>query len=72
MHLNEVSKGMNVVVEHIDVNEQTKHRLRSLGMLRGTSVEVIQKKKSGTLVINLRGTRFALGKELSERIEVKE
>lgn len=40
-------------------------------MLEGTIVKVVQRKRNGTLVINLRGTRFALGKEITRRIEVE-
>ncbi|WP_283650550.1 FeoA family protein [Dubosiella newyorkensis] len=71
MTLKEIPKGKSVVVRQINTNEQTRRRLRTLGMLRGTPIEVVQRKQNGTLVIRLRGTRFALGKELSEQIEVE-
>lgn len=70
MSLSEVQIGQEATVRKIDLNLQTMHRLRALGMLEGTKVKVIQKKKNGTLVINLRGTRFALGKQISQNIEV--
>ncbi|MCI9040476.1 FeoA family protein [Dubosiella newyorkensis] len=71
MTLKEIPKGKSVVVRQINTNEQTRRRLRTLGMLSGTPIEVVQRKQNGTLVIRLRGTRFALGKELSEQIEVE-
>ena len=71
MTLKEIPKGKSVVVRQINTNEQTRRRLRTLGMLSGTPIEVVQRKQNRTLVIRLRGTRFALGKELSEQIEVE-
>ena len=71
MTLKEIPKGKSVVVRQINTNEQTRRRLRTLGMLSGTPIEDVQRKQNGTLVIRLRGTRFALGKELSEQIEVE-
>ncbi len=70
MSLNEIQIGQEATVRKINATEQLMHRLRALGMLEGTRVKVVQRKHNGTLVINLRGTRFALGKELTREIEV--
>jgi len=71
MSLNTIQIGQEAMVKKIELNPQTLHRLRALGMLEGTIVKVVQRKRNGTLVINLRGTRFALGKEITRRIEVE-
>lgn len=71
MSLNTIQIGQEAMVKKIELNPQTLHRLRVLGMLEGTIVKVVQRKRNGTLVINLRGTRFALGKEITRRIEVE-
>ena len=55
----------------MDLAFQTKRRLQALGMTLHTEIEILHKKHNGTLVINLRGTRFALGKDISKHIEVK-
>ena len=47
-------------------------RLEALGMTRGTPVSVLSRKGKGILIIKLRGTRFALGYNITRNIEVKE
>ena len=43
MTLKEIPKGKSVVVRQINTNEQTRRRLRTLGMLSGTPIEVDRK-----------------------------
>ncbi len=40
-------------------------------MLAGTKVEILNNKSGGTLIIKVRGTRFAIGKGISKNIEVR-
>ncbi|SJW36781.1 FeoA family protein [Clostridioides difficile] len=39
-------------------------------MIEGTEIAVLNTKDHGTLIIKVRGTRFAIGKNISKRIEV--
>ena len=48
------------------------HRLEALGMTHGTKIYVINKKKTGSAVIRIRGTRFALGSGFSQGIGIRE
>ena len=41
-------------------------------MTRQTPVSVLNRKGKGILIIKLRGTRFALGYNITQNIEVKE
>lgn len=45
-------------------------RLEALGMIAGTKIIVLNKKKSA-LVVVVRGTRFALGKAVAQNIEIE-
>lgn len=45
-------------------------RLEALGMTRGTSVAVLNSKSQGVLIIKVRGTRFALGRNITKNILV--
>ena len=38
----------------------------------GTRVQVLNQKRNGSTIIRVRGTRWALGKEIAGGIEVKE
>ena len=71
MTLKQTEPGRSVRVLDIELDPARQHRLRALGMIPGTQVSVLQKKRSGTLVINLRGTRFALGSAMADRIGVE-
>ena len=45
-------------------------RLEALGMTRGTSVMVLNSKSHGVLIVKVRGTRFALGRNITKNILV--
>ena len=72
MKLYEGQKGGTFQVIHMDLPVQTERRLEVLGMLEGTKVTVVNRKKKGAMIIKIRGTRFAVGQNITERIEVEE
>ena len=41
-----------------------------LGMTRGTSIAVLNSKSRGVLIVKVRGTRFALGRNITKNILV--
>lgn len=47
-------------------------RLEALGMTKNTPVSVVNRKGRGILIIKLRGTRFALGYNITKNIEVRQ
>lgn len=71
MNLTETNKNQKVKVKKIECSQSIKNRLRALGMTENTIIDVLHKKHNGTCVINLRGTRFALGSLIGEKIEVE-
>lgn len=70
MKLSEGNCHTVYTIMDLNVSMQIKDRLQSLGMIRSSHIEVIQKKRNGTMIINIRGTRFALGAGLTKEIEV--
>ena len=64
--------GQTYVVEEIHLPGELERRLEALGMTIGTSVSVLEKKGKGILIIKLRGTRFALGYNITRNIKVRE
>ena len=58
------------VIDNISLPLQTEKRLEALGMTQGTPVEVLNRKSGGTMIVRVRGTRFALGKRITKNIEV--
>ena len=61
----------NYSVRNMTLPVITEKRLEALGMIAGTKVSVLNKKKSA-VVIAVRGSRFALGKSIAANIEVIE
>ena len=72
MTLHEGIPGSIYVVEFMELNEKIGRRLEALGLIRGTKLEVLNRKKNGTMIFKARGTRLAIGKEISAGIFVKE
>lgn len=60
------------VIDSISLPLQTEKRLEALGMTQGTPVEVLNHKSGGTMIVRVRGTRFALGKGITKNIKITE
>ena len=71
MLLKDVNTGQSGIVEHIDLPFQMERRLQALGMTRQTEISVVNRKGKGILIIKLRGTRFALGYQITKNITVR-
>ena len=72
MFLKDGQIGQTYVVEEIRLPFQLERRLEALGMTLGTPVSVVNRKGKGILIIRLRGTRFALGYNITRNIKVRE
>lgn len=72
MTLREGTIGSSYQVKEIQLEDKVKRRLQMLGMTKGTEVRVLNNKKSGSIIMKVRGTRFAIGKRIAEGILVKE
>lgn len=62
--------GKKYIIEEIKLEAAVKRRLQMLGLTKGTSVEVLNNKRSGSLIFKVRGTRFAIGRHIAEGIAV--
>jgi len=58
------------IVRGMTLPLKTAKRLEALGMISGTKITLLNKKKSA-LVVVVRGTRFALGKTIAQNIEIE-
>jgi len=70
MTLDKGRPGEEYTVMALTLPETVEHRLEALGMTVGTRVTVLENKGHGILVVKVRGTRFAVGKGITKRIEV--
>ncbi len=72
MKLSEGQIGKIFYVKSINLEQKVKSRLEVLGMTVNSKVEILNSKRSGTKIIKVRGTRFALGGAFARDIEVEE
>lgn len=72
MTLYEAQKGGSYCVEGLCVEPAVTRRLQALGLNDGTVVNILNRKKQGALIVQVRGTRLALGKHISSNIKVSE
>ena len=72
MRLYDGTIGNTYVVRSVTVDEAITRRLAALGVNENTPVTILNKKRSGTVIIRVRGTRLALGKKITGGIEAEE
>ena len=70
MYLCDGKIGNEYKVEDIDLPVNIEKRLEALGMTRGNSIAVLNSKSRGVLIVKVRGTRFALGRNITKNILV--
>ena len=68
MYLFEGKKGNTYLIEDILLNVDIRRRLYSLGLTNGTPIHILNSKKRGAIIVKVRGTRFALGRQLASGI----
>ena len=72
MKLNETPLEKEFLVREVQENEKLLRRLEALGILEGTRVRVLNRKRNGATIIKVRGSRWALGNDIAAGIEVEE
>lgn len=60
--------GVSYQVKSMNLAKATQMRLFALGMTEGTSITVLNNKKSGSVIFNVRGTRLAVGRKIASEI----
>ena len=72
MTLRDINIGGQCRISCIKLRSDTARRLEMLGLTVRTPIQLLNKKKSGAVIVKVRGTRFAFGREIAEGIEVSE
>ena len=71
MKLSQCVPGKTYRVKNIDLPEALAKRLEVLGMIENTLISVYNRKGKGILIVYVRGTRLALGVNITENITVE-
>lgn len=72
MNVSQAQKGRTYLVKKVNLNGNIERRLEMLGMTDQVKLIVLNKKNQGAVIIKVRGTRFAIGKEIADAIEIEE
>jgi Fe2+ transport system protein FeoA len=72
MPLTGASPGRKLKIVLVDGHPSTKAYLGQLGLLDCSLIEVVHRSASGPVMISVRGSRLALGRELARMIFVEE
>lgn len=71
MLLKDIIIGESCIIEDINLPFQMEQRLHALGMTKDTVISVLNRKGKGIMIIKLRGTRLALGYNMTKNIAVR-
>ena len=72
MLLKDAQKGRTYLVSALHLPFELERRLEALGTTHDAPVTVLNRKGKGILIIKLRGTRLALGYNITRNIEAEE
>lgn len=72
MNVSQAQKGKTYLVKKVNLEGNIERRLEMLGMIDQVKLMVLNKKNQGAVIIKVRGTRFAIGKEIADAIEIEE
>ena len=70
MRLVDCSDGDSGCIEGFDLDERTTFRLESRGVRVGKEVKVVARQPMGPYIINVSGTRLAIGRDMVSGIRV--
>lgn len=59
-------------IDKLLIDGNTSRRLQSLGLIHGTDIKVVNKKRNGAIIFKARGTRLAVGKDIASKIVITE
>lgn len=67
--LSSIPAGQTVQMAKIDAGRRLKHRLTELGLTPGVKVTIVQN-NGGPILISVRDSRIAIGREMANKIQV--
>ena len=72
MNVSQAQKGRTYLAKKVNLEGNIERRLEMLGMTDQVKLMVLNKKNQSAVIIKVRGTRFAIGKEIADAIEIEE
>ncbi len=72
MTLNNAKIGKNYTVNSLQLDRAIMGRLEALGLTNGTNITILNRNREGSVILMVRGSRLALGKAITQSIDMKE
>lgn len=72
MNLSDVPNGKKGVILEIETDKRLYNRLVSMGINQGNEFTIVRNNRNGPVIIDIDGSRFAVGRGMSEKILVTE
>ncbi|MGB8455686.1 MAG: FeoA family protein [Anaerocolumna sp.] len=72
MTLNDGQIGYSYIVKELKLDPQVSRRLEALGLIGGTTIQMMNRNTDGAVVFKVRGTRLAIGNKIAEAIYIEE
>lgn len=72
MTLQNTEIGGTYTVSSLELDNITKRRLEALGLTKGTSITMLNRNRSGSVIVLVRGSRLALGRKIAKAIHTLE
>lgn len=70
MTLLDAKIGSVYEIEQIQLEAAVQRRMEMLGMTHHTKIQVLNRKRNGSVIFKVRGTRYAIGRRFAQGIYV--
>lgn len=71
MILSDGQKGDSFTVISIESELKIKKRLQDMGLTQGVKVKIMSYYSNNAFILNVRGSRIVIGREIAEKIQVE-
>ena len=69
--LSMLQAGEKVTLATIDAGDDLRSRLAAMGMVPNTEILIVSNSRPGPFVVNVKGTRIALGRGMAHKVMVE-
>ena len=69
--LSKIEAGVTVIFNDVIAGHELRTRLATMGMVPGTEITVVSNMRRGPVVINIKGSKMALGRGMADKITVE-
>lgn len=70
--LSSIKAGQKVTLANIEANDSLRSRLAAMGMVPNTQIIVVSNASPGPFVVNVKGSKIALGRGMAEHVMVEQ